>query len=161
MRRPEYQGKRPRRDTTMAERIQWWSIPEPNSGCWLWLGTIHSKTGYGGTSDKRTGRKILTAHRASWEAFNGRPVPEAMVVRHRCDVKSCVNPEHLLLGSQRDNIIDAVKRDLHKHKLTDDQVRAIFADPRPQRAVAADFNVTQAHVSRIKRAETWEHLVAA
>lgn len=157
--RPGYQGKRPPMTATLAERIEWWSMPEPNSGCWLWLGTIHSKTGYGGTSDKRTGRKILTAHRASWEAFNERPVPPGKVVRHKCDVKSCVNPDHLIIGTQRDNIIDAVKRDLHQHKLTDEEVLEIYRDPRPGRRIAKDYKVTQANVWRIKNKKNWKHLL--
>jgi len=140
------------------ERIEHWSMPEPNSGCWLWLGTVHSKSGYGGTSDRPNGRKVLSAHRASREAFNGRRIPTGMVVRHTCDVKLCVNPAHLILGRQRDNILDAVKRDLHRHKLEDAEVLAIYDDPRPQRVIAAQYKVTQTNVWRIKHRAIWQHL---
>lgn len=143
--------------TPIMERIEFWSMPEPNSGCWLWLGSVSH--GYGQTCGKFTGRKMIRAHRASWEAFHDKPVPPGQVLRHKCDVRSCVNPAHLELGSQRDNIMDAVKRGQHKHKLSVEDVQSIYLDGRVQRVIADEYGVTQTQIWRIKRRRTWKHIL--
>jgi hypothetical protein len=83
-----------------------------NNGCWIWQ---HGKTekGYGimyiympGRTKKGVKRK---AHRISYEAFNG-PIPEGLLVCHSCDVPSCVNPEHLWLGTHKDNTQDMMRK---------------------------------------------------
>lgn len=68
--------------------------------CWLWKGEL--RKGYGLI---RFGKKKVTAHRMSWQIHNG-PIPEGMFVCHKCDIKICVNPDHLFLGSNLDNLID-------------------------------------------------------
>jgi hypothetical protein len=84
------------------------SVPEPNTGCWLWLGSLNS-WGYGRLGD---GYKTRAAHRASFEAFNGE-IPHEAVVRHRCDLPCCVNPDHLQVGSLLDNARDCKERGRH------------------------------------------------
>ncbi len=74
--------------------------------CWPWNGTRNAK-GYGTLSHK--GKK-LWAHRLSWQLANGRPVPEGMLVCHRCDNPQCVNPAHLWIGTVGDNTRDAVEK---------------------------------------------------
>lgn len=75
-------------------------IPEPNSGCWLWLGGVSA--GYGMFW---RGDRSVQAHRASWEFING-PIPEKMTIDHReCRLKLCVNPAHMVLCSQRENML--------------------------------------------------------
>lgn len=71
------------------------------SDCWFWGGALNT-LGYG-TDGKNK------AHRKAWELFNG-PIPEGMSVLHKCDVRCCVNPAHLFLGTQEDNIRDMVAK---------------------------------------------------
>ena len=79
----------------------------PFSSCWYWSGYCMPK-GYGhfGVSSKR---QNALAHRVAWEIFRG-DIPSGMFVCHRCDVPGCVNPEHLFLGTNSDNIQDAVAK---------------------------------------------------
>ena len=78
-----------------------WNKVNKTDGCWLWTG--HRTTnGYGRLHFDGRG---IQAHRLAWEWTNG-PIPEGLRVCHRCDVPNCVNPEHLFLGTQQDNIRD-------------------------------------------------------
>lgn len=74
-------------------------------GCWIWNGTIDAD-GYGRC---KVNCEAAYAHRASWVFVNG-PIPDGLVVCHRCDNPPCVRPSHLFLGTQRDNITDAVSK---------------------------------------------------
>lgn len=77
--------------------------------CWLWTAAINSDNGYGRFDGRKYGLSSY-AHRVSWEIYRG-PIPEGSQVLHRCDIRSCVNPEHLFLGSQQDNIDDMVNKE--------------------------------------------------
>lgn len=81
--------------------------PEPNTGCWLWTGLLNRK-GYGVLGQARDG-KNEAAHRVSHRLFVG-PTPPGLFVCHRCDVRHCVNPAHLFLGSHKDNMRDMVEK---------------------------------------------------
>lgn len=84
-------------------------IERSESGCWMWTRSRQAQ-GYG---DFRYQGKHYTAHRAAYEAFTG-PIPAGMHVLHRCDVRACCNPEHLFLGTNRDNIADSVAKGRRK-----------------------------------------------
>lgn len=75
------------------------------SGCWLWQ-AYKDSDGYGQLQVE--GRSV-GAHRVSWELTNG-PIPEGIFVCHTCDVCSCVNPDHLFIGTHTDNMRDKVKK---------------------------------------------------
>lgn len=77
-------------------------------GCWLWMKALNGD-GYG---HFYTGSKIDKAHRASWRFHRG-DIPSGMSVLHSCDNPRCVNPDHLFLGSQRDNVIDMAQKKRH------------------------------------------------
>jgi|1185.fasta_scaffold258647_2 hypothetical protein len=134
------------------------------NGCWEWQGTIMC-TGYGEV--KRGGKKIL-AHRHSFRLFKG-PLGDDEQVRHECDYRPCVNPDHLLPGTDDDNKKDALDRDRFRKgegrpeaKLTIEQVRWIRKNfiPRDRvygaRAIGRKFGVSHQTVSDIAQAKTWE-----
>ena len=80
------------------------SSPEPMSGCWLWKGYVDA-LGYGRAGHPTENK----AHRIMWTMFYG-AIPEGKKILHRCDVRCCINPEHLFLGTQADNVLDMVKK---------------------------------------------------
>lgn len=93
----------------ITDIIEQRSMPVTESGCWFWLAS-KTKQGYG---DFRIGGKHMLAHRASYEAFNG-PIPDSLHVLHRCDVRCCVNPAHLFVGTNNDNINDSMIKNRRK-----------------------------------------------
>ena len=130
------------------------------SGCWVWLGVL---TEYGYGRFKPTGGKLVRAHRYAYEVFVG-PIPAGMDVCHSCDVRCCVNPAHLWLGSRGDNNRDreAKGRGDQPHgschpraKLTEDEAREIFSSPLPSRAAASVFGVLQKTVLNIRHRKNW------
>lgn len=128
-------------------------------GCWIWQGCRTVK-GYGRVWN---GNKTDWAHRVSYSAFKGDCF--GRVVRHSCDNPPCINPAHLSLGTQADNIADATRRKriavgnrLPQAKLTTPDVLAIRADNRSQSAIATEYGVTQSIISDIKLRKSWRHV---
>ncbi len=89
-----------------ADRTRFWSkVNQPVEGCWLWQGTL-LKQGYG--CFKIAG-KMYKAHRLAY-TFAKEAIPPGLFVCHHCDNLRCVRPDHLFLGTIRDNVLDSVKK---------------------------------------------------
>lgn len=90
---------------SLADRLQDGHMPEPNSGCWLWIKTVDRK-GYGRLSG---GRGILTmAHRASYELEHRIKIPPGMTIDHKCRVRCCINPDHMEMVTNRINVLRGI-----------------------------------------------------
>jgi uncharacterized protein (DUF433 family) len=153
---------------TAALSDRFWSKVARRSpaDCWEWQASFSNAAGYGqfwlnGTQ--------VRAHRLAYQMERG-PIPEGLVVRHRCDNPSCVNPAHLELGTHKDNSADRVNRgrsnspigERHGHcKLTEQQVLEIRASAEPQHVLAERYGVAQTRISAILRGASWSHLPAA
>lgn len=137
-----------------------------DSGCWEWLGFLN-EWGYGRFN--MNGRKIL-AHRASWEIHFG-PIYLGALVCHKCDNPSCVNPNHLFLGSVKDNAVDMAAKGRqngprgvshHSAKLNPDLVREIRQKHKSGLLgtydIAREYGVTQAAAWAVVARKTWKHV---
>lgn len=83
-----------------------WKYVTKTDSCWLWHGCTQD-FGYG---VMRIKQKTNLTHRLSWELANGRKIPDGLCVLHRCDVPACVNPDHLFLGTKKDNNDDKMSK---------------------------------------------------
>jgi hypothetical protein len=123
-------------------------IPEPNSGCWLWIGATNGNPEYGWLGS-------LKAHRISYAVYVG-PIPHGLLVRHKCDNTYCVNPEHLELGTHKDNTSDSIKRGRFSwKKLTLETAREIFISMDTAKVEAKRHGVCEDTVKQIRRGSMW------
>lgn len=93
-------------DAEYVERFRGMCEVDPERGCWLFQGFIHPTTGYADVSYRGVN---MRAHRAMYSAAK-EPIPAGMFVLHTCDVRRCINPDHLWLGTVSDNKQDEIKK---------------------------------------------------
>jgi hypothetical protein len=130
-------------------------------GCLLWIGYI-TRSGYGVLAiGKRTEQKGR-AHVVSWMLQQG-PVPSGLCVLHRCDVRACVNPDHLFLGTRTDNVHDMIQKGRNtsgkrseKRKLTDRQAEEIRQSDLPTREIARHFGLAPKTIRFIRLGLTYK-----
>lgn len=142
---------------------KFWPRVQVAEGCWLWLG---AKTTWGYGSITVDGR-ARAAHRLSWEIHNG-AIPVGLQVCHQCDVRDCVNPDHLFLGTAKENVADMNAKGRHGRgwrstrrgeahpaaKLTDAEVvviREAIAAGQSYREIARNHRVSHTYVSKVAR----------
>lgn len=131
--------------------------------CWLWIGARY-RNGYGAFN---IGGRNQCAQRAAWILFVGL-IPDGTFVLHRCDNPPCVNPEHLFLGTPKDNTQDMVQKGRstagEKHrlaKLTAEnvfEIRSLHANGHVQRRIAEQFNVSYPTVNNIIKRKSWQSI---
>ena len=145
----------------IAER----SIPEPNSGCHLWLLSA-DKDGYGYAHWEGRPRR---AHVLAWEGDRG-PIPKGLCVCHKCDNPGCVNVDHLWVGTNEQNTGDRVRKgrsnadrgeDQYASRLTAAQVLEIRASNEAGVVLGRHYGVSHKTISGIRRGKSWKHIDTA
>ncbi|URY99500.1 HNH homing endonuclease [Escherichia phage HC13] len=133
--------------------------------CWLFTGCVNNK-GYG---QIRHNGKTMLAHRVAYELITGEE-PNGVLL-HTCDTPLCCNPEHLTVGTQRDNLQDMRNKGRGVNpphvpgekcgmsKLTNTKVKEIRSSSLTQRQLATIYGVSQPTIGKILRRETWRHVI--
>lgn len=159
---PSQPGTRGKKRQPVIDRFM--SKVSKTETCWIWNGMTDKQFGYGlfGVRDR-----IMKAHKVSWVMHRGN-VPAGMFVCHRCDNPRCVNPEHLFIGTPKENTQDALEKNRMlkgekngQHKLTAAQVLAIRARSaagETRESLAAEFDVWSACICKIVKRQRWKHI---
>lgn len=142
---------------------RFWAKVDKNGACWLWTGAKGAKeSGYG----QIWIGKLRQAHRVSWELANG-PIPDGLCVLHRCDIRACINPAHLVLGTNAENVADRNAKGRQARGSKNGRAKIVEADipmirylvqRHSQRAVAAAYELGPTVVSEIFRRKSWNHV---
>lgn len=157
-------GSDPNDPTHLWRRLKVSIAIDPHTGCWLWQRHCNNK-GYAKLTVNGRG---VYAHRLAYELTHG-AIPDGLNVLHNCpggDNPACINPDHLFLGTQQDNMQDCSRKGRSRTpnvaffgernpaaKLTDgqvDEIRSLLEQGRTQREIAAHFGISQSNVSQIK-----------
>ena len=153
-----------KRKLTPEQRFWQQVDKKQNNLCWNWIG-YYNKNGYGKI---KINRKMISTHRFCWKIHFGE-ISKDLCVLHTCDNPRCVNPNHLFLGTQQDNIKDMILKNRQYHpkgennckaKLTSYQVKQIrlFCNQKKltQTQIGKMFNVNNPTISKIKNNKTWK-----
>lgn len=142
----------------------------PGGDCWEWRGYVHP-TGYGQIGRDNVKGNVVHTHRAAYEATRG-IIPEGMWVLHTCDNRLCCNPDHLWLGTPKDNTQDMIEKgrrrgkgevargeDITISKLTEDMVRAMRSEPPMTfKELGEKYGVSAATANKVVLRRTWAHV---
>jgi hypothetical protein len=155
-----------------GDESRFWSkiikLSEAQGGCWDWFAN-QNQAGYGIFGVKG---KICLATHYSWQLHTGRPVRSdiGMMVCHKCDRPSCVNPDHLFIGDAKDNAIDMVLKgrnktfqgEAHPNATLTEQIVKEIRSLYPQKnftEIGVLYGLDKAHVRQIVRRISWKHVI--
>ena len=151
---------------TVAQRIARKTIPEPNTGCLLWMGMTNGRYPL-----IKISKKNVYVHRYICEQAHG--LPDGYQALHKCDVPMCVNPDHLYPGTQKQNMQDCIVRgrisrfgarrpqrgaERPKAKLTDQQALEIKVSQEKGSVLSERYGVSKSIISEIKSGKRWRHV---
>jgi hypothetical protein len=144
------------------ERFEEKYIPEPNSGCWLWLAGLNHY-GYGHFM-MRSPKRMERAHRISY-LMAGYKIPRGKKLLHSCDTRCCVNPDHLSPGTQLENMRQALARNRycqgaahHSSKFSESDIVEIRSSEELHTVLAGRYGVSVSTIGDIKRRRYWKHV---
>lgn len=140
---------------TIAERFDERYSPEPMSGCWIWLGACSR----GNVGKIKGSNKTHLASRVSWMLHKG-DIPDGLCVCHKCDNPICVNPDHLFLGTHRDNMQDMARKGrsgYHNAKINIDIATEIRAKHVRglEKSLAREYGVSPATIFNVVADKVW------
>ncbi len=144
----------------------WEKVEKHDSdGCWVWIGSMKNR--YGSMFD---GEKCVPAHKLSWRIRHGKYPPEKTMVLHKCDNPLCVNPNHLFIGTQQDNMDDMISKGRHRYPIGEKvhtsklkesdviEIRKLSKSLKPS-AVSEIFGVSQSAIKHIIKRRSWAWLI--
>ena len=141
---------------------RFWEKVDTSGECWEWQGGYSGKPKY---PQMRIEGKLCKAHRVAYTLANG-PIPDGLLVRHTCDNRKCVKPDHLIVGTTADNVADRVARGRSacgathgSAKLTPALVAEIRASDETERSLAERMGVHPSAIGNARRGKTWRVLV--
>ena len=150
------------RKKTLEEQLS--NVSKRKNGCWEWQGCSHHG-GYGALCIKG---KWASAHRTAYTFWKG-IIPKGLCVLHRCDNPSCINPDHLFLGTQADNAKDRNRKgrtsqgeSFWRAKLTEKQVRAIRRRRAAGESLASlgrEYGLRWQGIQNVVKRKTWKHVI--
>jgi hypothetical protein len=149
--------------SNLSERFHEKFVPCPMTGCWLWTASLGLK-GYGQIYDggSKKNQRLLRAHRVAWRLYRG-SVADDMYICHHCDVRSCVNPWHLFIGTPKENAEDMSLKNRSSrgerqgaHKLSRSDVETIRTSNLSQGELAQKYGVSKGCISHAITGRSWK-----
>ena len=138
--------------------------------CWTWTGGKY----YNGYGQFYEGPNKICAHRFSYKIFKG-SIPSGKLVLHKCDNRQCVNPDHLFIGTQKDNILDMVKkgRRVHSSRVGENNGRTVLKEKDivkirkdyksgvSVKNICKSYKLSETQIYRIIKKQSWSHVKGA
>jgi hypothetical protein len=144
----------------IQNRIEKNYMPVTECGCWIWTGGL-DKDGYGKICIDGMNQR---AHRVSFELHREK-IPDGECALHTCDIRCCINPDHIFIGTRADNMTDKCAKDRqpngerhYRSRLSEDDVILIRSSSISNKEAAAAFGVTYKAIWRIRKREVWKHI---